>query len=162
LRQRQHEGGHRRKPGANRQPLNRQHERTNVKNGCNIERDAGPQTGSGVEQSACKIKQEQARSSREQRTEKAHSEFVRSENRSACANREGNAGPFAEIGRRKALRPHPIMRLIKFEIGCCQRRQSNRREGDNEKPDRARCSHAECCCAPSVCVPTLGAAIKLG
>src|SRR5436189_10427 len=89
--------------------------------------DDRPQTGSRTEQSACKIEQEQTCARSEYRTKKAHTKFVCAENRSAGAYDKSDSWPFAEVGWRQALRPHPVVRLVEFEIGCRQHRQSNRR-----------------------------------
>src|SRR4030095_2873792 len=76
--------------------------------------------------------------------------------------------PLAEIGRSQPFRPHPVVRLVKFEIGRRQHRQSNYRQGDNEEPNRARCAHTRRCGVPpppridSDRTLSLELAIKLG
>src|SRR4029453_12587003 len=95
--QRKPEGKHCCQPEKNRQRVDRHHERANVEDGRNVQRDDNPCSSSGVEQSARKIKQEQAGAGGEHRTKKAHSEFIRSENRSTCTNSKSDTWTFAEV-----------------------------------------------------------------
>src|SRR5439155_285468 len=126
-------------PGMLRVPDNR-------RNGAESENDeqriqAGPR----------KIKQEQARGGGEHRTEKAHTELICAKNGGAGAHGKSDTWPLAEICRGNALRPHPVMRFVEFEIGRRQHRQSNRGQRENEKPDRARGRHKDWCRACDGC-----------
>src|SRR5205085_7249024 len=43
---------------------------------------------------------------------------------------------------RQSLRPHPVMRLVEFEVGRSQHRQSNQGQGCDEEPNRSCFVHS--------------------
>ena len=116
----QPERKHRCQPEKNRQRINRHQERTDIEDRRGIQRDDRRERCGGIEQAPREIKQEHTRSCCEQRTEKADAELIGAENRGAGTHHKRNDRPFAEICRGQPLRPHPVMRLVKFQISRSQ------------------------------------------
>src|SRR5438046_903344 len=120
---REPEGKHRGYPEKNRQRINRHHDRANVENRRGIQSNDRPQTGGCAKQSAREVEQEQTCAGCEHRTEEANTKLVRAKNRGARAYGESDTRSLAEIGGWQAVRPHPIMSLVKREIGRCKKRK---------------------------------------
>src|SRR5438477_1785819 len=133
---------HRCDPKEDRQRIGGHHKRADIEYRRNVERDHGPKPNVFVKQAATEIKKKESRASGKNRTPKADAEFGCAKNGRARANCECDSRTFAKIAGRQPLRPHPVMRFIKFEIGRSQHRQPNHRQRSDKKPNCSRFAHS--------------------
>ena len=137
----QPEGEHRRRPKKDRERIDRHDQVADVEERDGVERDDRPEAGLLAEEFSREIIEEQAGRRAEDRTPEADPEFGVAEKRGAGANRKRDPGPFAEIGGRQAVGPHPVMRLVEGKVGGAEQGKPDRRETEDEEPNRARVTH---------------------
>src|SRR6476661_5900566 len=111
--QREPESEHGGDPEKDRKRIDRHHEIADVEERDGVERDHRPEPGALIEQFPREIIEQQARRRAEDWAPKANAEFRGAKNRGTASNHERDSGSLAEIRRREALGPHPVMRFIK-------------------------------------------------
>src|SRR5437868_8925481 len=134
--EREPEGEHGGDPEEDRKRIDRHDEIADVEERDGVERDDHPKSGALVEQSPGKIIEEQARCAAKNRAPETDAKFGRAKKRGAGANGKCDPGPLAKVGGRKALGPHPVMRLIERQVAGPQHREPERRQTQDEYPNR--------------------------